>query len=218
MKRRILIYVDIVKPACDRIAAAVGLILCAPLLLTIAIIVRLRVGSPVLFTQMRPGKDGRPFRLYKFRTMTDACNASGALLSDEQRLTRFGRWLRGTSLDELPELWNVLRGDMSLVGPRPLLTQYMDLYTPAQACRHDVQPGLTGLAQVSGRNAISWDEKFAYDIQYVHQVSLRLDLAILLKTIVQVFRRDGICAASHSTMPLFTGTQSDYEQSTSRAA
>jgi lipopolysaccharide/colanic/teichoic acid biosynthesis glycosyltransferase len=218
MRQRPRVYVDYVKPATDRVAAAVALLLCAPLLVMLAVTVRLRLGSPVLFAQLRPGKDGRPFRLHKFRTMTDARDASGNLLSDDDRLTPFGRWLRSTSLDELPELWNMLRGEISLVGPRPLLMQYEKLYTPDQARRREVKPGLTGLAQVNGRNAISWEQKFAYDIQYVDEVSLKLDLTILLKTIVQVFRRSGISADSHSTMPLFTGTESNHDQHSSRAA
>jgi lipopolysaccharide/colanic/teichoic acid biosynthesis glycosyltransferase len=162
----------------------------------------------VFFGQMRPGLGGKPFRLWKFRTMTDARDAQGRPLSDEQRLTRFGKFLRATSLDELPELWNVLKGDMSLVGPRPLLMEYLPLYTPEQARRHEVRPGITGWAQVNGRNAISWEEKFALDIWYVDHRSIALDMAILLRTFSQVLRQSGIRADGHATMPKFTGTAS----------
>jgi lipopolysaccharide/colanic/teichoic acid biosynthesis glycosyltransferase len=212
------LYAGWLKPAFDYVAAAVGLVLCLPLMAVVAVAVRWRLGSPVFFAQVRPGKDGRPFRMIKFRTMTDARDDSGEMLSDDERLPPFGRWLRSTSLDELPELWNVLRGEMSIVGPRPLLTQYVELYTPEQARRHAVKPGLTGLAQVNGRNAISWEQKFAYDLQYVNELSLGLDLVILAKTVVRLFRRDGISAKSHSTMPLFTGTETDHDKHTSRAA
>jgi sugar transferase EpsL len=172
------------------------------------ILVRLQLGQPVLFRQLRPGMHGRPFTLYKFRTMTDACDASGCLLPDSQRITPFGRFLRSTSLDELPELWNVLRGDMSLFGPRPLLMQYLDRYTPEQARRHEVRPGLTGWAQVHGRNAISWDEKFALDVWYVDHVSFWLDLHIAFLTVWTVLRRAGINAAGEATMSEFLGNTS----------
>ena len=170
------------------------------------VLVYIKIGKPVLFRQVRPGWHAAAFQLYKLRTMTDSCDASGRLLPDAQRLTPFGRFLRSTSLDELPELWNVLRGDMSLVGPRPLLMQYLDRYTPEQARRHEVRPGLTGWAQVNGRNAISWEEKFALDVWYVDHVSLRLDLVILLRTVAAVLRRTGISAAGEATMAEFQGT------------
>jgi len=172
----------------------------------LALLVRLSVGSPVLFRQRRPGKDGRPFTLYKFRTMVDTRNCCGKLLPDDVRLTWIGRLLRSTSLDELPELFNVLRGDMSLVGPRPLLMQYLDRYTPEQGRRHEVRPGLTGWAQVNGRNAITWEEKFRLDVWYVDNRSLRLDVKILVLTVWKVVRREGISQEGLATMEEFTGT------------
>lgn len=193
------------KPFLDRTAAAVGLVVLAPVLGVVAGLVRAKLGSPVLFSQTRPGLHGRPFTMHKFRTMTDARGPDGALLPDAERLTDFGRFLRASSLDELPELWDVLRGEMSLVGPRPLLMQYLDRYTPEQARRHEVRPGITGLAQVSGRNALSWDDKFALDVAYVERASLRLDLWILWQTVARVFRREGISAAGQATMPEFMG-------------
>jgi len=164
------------------------------------------MGRPVLFKQMRPGLNGKPFYMYKFRTMTYERDEQGTLLSDELRLTGLGRFLRSTSLDELPELFNILKGDMSLVGPRPLLMQYLDRYTPEQARRHEVKPGITGWAQVNGRNAISWEEKFALDVWYVDNCSLWLDMKILLMTLVKVFKREGISAAGEATMPEFMGS------------
>lgn len=172
----------------------------------VALLVRLRLGSPVLFVQRRPGRHGRLFMLVKFRTMTDARGPDGQPLPDAERLTTFGRWVRATSLDELPELWNVLTGDMSLVGPRPLREEYLPLYSPEQARRHEVRPGITGWAQVNGRNAISWEEKFALDTWYVDRRSLWLDLRILGRTLGQVVRRAGISHDSHDTMPWFTGS------------
>ncbi|HVS54043.1 MAG TPA: sugar transferase [Opitutaceae bacterium] len=174
-----------------------------PVLGGIALLVRLKLGSPVFFRQRRPGKDARIFEMVKFRTMTDAHDATGQLLPDAVRLTPFGRWLRGTSLDELPELWNVLRGDMSLVGPRPLLVQYLERYNPRQARRHEVRPGITGLAQVMGRNALSWAEKFEWDVRYVEQRSLWLDVKILALTVRSVLFRHGISAPGDATMPEF---------------
>ena len=194
------------KPLLDRTAAAVLLIVLSPLLALVAIAVRLRLGRGVLFEQLRPGLAGRPFVLYKFRTMTAARDDSGRLLSDAERLTPFGRFLRSTSLDELPSLWNVLRGDMSLVGPRPLLMEYLPRYSAEQARRHDVRPGITGWAQVNGRNAISWDDKFALDVWYVDNRSFWLDCKILWITLRKVFKREGIRAAHHATMPKFMGT------------
>lgn len=180
-----------------------------PVLLVLAALVRVRLGSPVFFRQQRPGRDERLFELVKFRTMTGARDASGALRPDAERLTPFGCWLRATSLDELPELWNVLRGEMSLVGPRPLLVQYLDRYTPEQRRRHAVPPGLTGWAQINGRNAISWEEKFALDAWYADHRSLGLDLRILFRTVGQVFSRRGISAPGEATMPEFNPGKSD---------
>ncbi len=199
-------YRDVLKPLLDRSAALVGLLLFGIPLLLLALLVRVKLGSPVLFRQERPGLGGRIFPILKFRTMTDARDASGELLPDAVRLTPFGRFLRATSLDELPELLNVLRGNMSLVGPRPLLTRYLPLYSERQARRHDVLPGITGWAQVNGRNALSWEEKFEYDVYYVENVSLALDLKILWMTLTAVFRRSDISAPGHATMPEFQGT------------
>jgi lipopolysaccharide/colanic/teichoic acid biosynthesis glycosyltransferase len=178
-----------------------------PLIAGVAAAVLVTMGWPVLFTQLRPGLQGRPFRLAKFRTMRAQVPPGERPRSDAERLTRFGRFLRSTSLDELPELWNVLIGDMSLVGPRPLLMQYLPLYTPEQARRHEVRPGITGWAQVNGRNAISWEERFALDVWYVDHHSLRLDLAILLRTVAKVVTREGITAEGEATMQPFTGTR-----------
>ena len=194
------------KRALDLAGSGVGLVVLAPVLAGLAILVRQRLGSPVLFRQVRPGLGGRPFEMVKFRTMTDARGPDGDLLPDAERLTSLGRFLRNTSLDELPELWNVLKGDMSLVGPRPLLMRYLDRYTPEQARRHDVRPGITGLAQVSGRNALSWEQKLHLDVEYVERQSLRLDLAILGRTLHKVLVREGVHAVGHETMPEFTGS------------
>ena len=187
------------------------IVLLAPVLvivlLVLAVLVRSRLGSPLFFTQARPGLHGKPFRLIKFRSMTEARDASGALLSDGDRLTTFGRFLRASSLDELPEVMNVLAGEMSLVGPRPLLMDYLPLYTPEQARRHDVAPGITGWTQVNGRNALTWEEKFALDTWYVDNRSLALDLKILWRTVGKVLRRDGISATGDATMPRFEGTK-----------
>ncbi len=177
-----------------------------PALLVIAAVVWWKLGTPVFFLQARPGMHGEPFTLVKFRSMTDARDGSGALLPDVKRLPNFGRWLRATSFDELPELWNVLKGDMSLVGPRPLLMEYLRLYTPEQARRHSVRPGITGLAQVSGRNAIDWDTRLGLDVAYVDQQSLWLDLKILWQTLASVSQRRGISAEGEATMPKFTGS------------
>lgn len=196
-----------IKRCLDIMGSAAGLLLLSPIILIIAMLVRLRLGSPILFTQERPGRDNRIFRMMKFRTMTDARGPDGKLLVDAERLTPFGRWLRSTSLDELPELWNVLRGDMSLVGPRPLLVQYLPLYSPEQARRHETKPGLTGWAQINGRNALSWDQKFAFDVWYVTNQSLMLDLRILWLTFWRVLRRDGISAMGDATMPVFNGNE-----------
>tara|TARA_R110000772_G_scaffold46813_9_gene106925 strand:+ start:6454 stop:6987 length:534 start_codon:yes stop_codon:yes gene_type:complete len=177
-------------------------------MLLVAILTRIYLGKPVLFMQERPGLDCRPFNLVKFRTMKDAVDADGHSLPDAERLTRYGKFLRNTSLDELPGLWNVVKGDMTLVGPRPLLMEYLPLYTEEQARRHDVRPGITGWAQVNGRNAISWDDKFAADIWYIDNQSLALDLKILLMTISKVLKKDGVSAEGEATMPKFTGTWS----------
>ena len=189
----------------DLLASTIGLFILAVPLALLALQVRRKLGSPVLFTQVRPGLHGKPFRMVKFRTMTDARDASGSLLPDAQRLTSFGRFLRASSLDELPELWNVLCGEMSLVGPRPLLMEYLPLYSAEQARRHEVSPGITGWAQVNGRNAISWADKFALDVWYVDHRSLWLDINILWLTVRKVLMRDGISAAGEATMPKFEG-------------
>jgi lipopolysaccharide/colanic/teichoic acid biosynthesis glycosyltransferase len=189
----------------DRAAALLALLLLMPLLLVVVVLVRWRLGSPVLFSQQRPGYKGKSFRLLKFRTMTNAKDASGSLLPDAQRLTPIGRWLRATSIDELPALINILCGQMSFIGPRPLLMQYLPLYSPEQARRHDVKPGFSGWAQINGRNTLSWEEKFRLDVWYVDHQSFWLDLRIFLITIFKVLRRDGISAAGEATMPIFFG-------------
>lgn len=194
------------KRALDVGVAGTALILLSPILAGVALAVRMQMGGPVLFRQPRPGLHGRPFIMCKFRTMLDTTDAQGRPLRDSERLTSLGRFLRSSSLDELPELFNVLRGDMSLVGPRPLLMEYLDRYTPEQARRHEVRPGITGWAQVNGRNAISWEEKFKLDVWYVDNRSFWLDLKILWLTVLKVFRREGISAAGEATMPVFTGT------------
>ncbi|HET6415537.1 MAG TPA: sugar transferase [Polyangiales bacterium] len=186
-----------------------ALLLLAPVGLALAALIRLKLGSPVLFRQPRPGRDGQIFELIKFRTMTDARDPSGKPLPDDQRLTPFGGRLRRSSLDELPTLWNVIRGDMSLVGPRPLLVQYLDRYTQEQSRRHEVAPGITGWAQINGRNAITWEEKFELDVWYVENVSLRTDLAILFRTVVQVLAQRDISAEEHATMPEFMGSHEE---------
>lgn len=196
-----------VKRIIDVLGAASGLVMTAPLMAAVAAAIRLTMGKPVLFRQQRPGHHGRPFLVYKFRTMSDARDARGQLKPDHERLTAVGRFLRATSLDELPQLFNVLKGEMSLVGPRPLLMQYLERYNARQARRHDVKPGITGLAQVRGRNALSWEEKFEYDVQYVEQWSLALDLRILAETVLKVARREGIAQQGHATMAEFMGTK-----------
>lgn len=195
------------KRLMDIVVSLALLALLALPLLIIALMVRLRLGRPVLFRQIRPGFQGEPFEMVKFRSMTEARGVDGQLLPDSDRLPRFGRLLRSTSLDELPELWNVLKGDMSLVGPRPLLIQYLPLYDERQRRRHEVRPGMTGWAQIAGRNTLSWDEKFACDQWYVDNQSLALDLKILWMTLIAVIRRDGISAAGEATMAPFTGNE-----------
>ena len=195
------------KRLMDISLSAAGLVVLAPVLAAVAVSVALALGRPVLFRQVRPGLHGKPFCLVKFRTMLDALGPDGRPLDDSARLTRFGRFLRASSLDELPELWNVLKGEMSLVGPRPLLMHYLPLYTPEQARRHEVRPGLTGWSQVNGRNALSWPEKLALDTWYVDNRSLRLDLRILLMTVAKVVSRSGIAAEGSETMPEFRGNE-----------
>ena len=185
------------------------LILSFPLLAIIAFKIRQNLGKPVLFKQLRPGLAGKPFQMFKFRTMKESCDSNGKLLPDEARLTNFGRFLRSTSLDELPELWNVLKGEMSLVGPRPLLMDYLPLYSPEQARRHEVKPGITGWAQVNGRNAISWEDKFQLDAWYVENQSFKLDCKILWMTLSRVWSRDGINTVSETTMPAFEGNKNE---------
>ena len=194
------------KRVLDLLVAVPAGVALLPLGLVLAALVRLRLGSPVLFRQERPGLGGEPFTLYKLRTMDEERDGSGEPLPDERRLTPLGRFLRATSLDELPELWNVVRGDMSLVGPRPLLMEYLPRYSPEQARRHEVRPGLTGWAQIQGRNALGWEEKFAHDVWYVDHLGPGLDLAILLRTPFEVLRGKGISAAGHATMPPFRGS------------
>jgi sugar transferase EpsL len=191
----------------DILAALLGIILLSPLLLLIALLVRVFHGAPVLFGQTRPGYKGTLFRIYKFRTMTDARAADGSLLPDAERLTPLGRFLRASSLDELPELFNILRGEMSLVGPRPLLVQYLERYSPEQMRRHDVLPGITGWAQVNGRNVLTWEEKFALDVWYVDNWSFWLDIKILFLTVWKVFKREGISQPGHATAEEFMGNQ-----------
>lgn len=193
------------KRTLDIVLALIGLVLLSPILLVTSLLIRRQMGSPVLFVQTRPGRGGRPFRMVKFRTMRDATGPDGQPLSDAERLTRLGSFLRSSSLDELPELWNVLKGDMSLVGPRPLLMDYLPLYSPEQARRDEVRPGITGWAQINGRNAISWDERFALDVWYVDNRSLWLDLRIIWLTLRKVIKREGISAAGEATMSRFTG-------------
>lgn len=194
------------KRTIDLVLAVVAVVLLWPLILLLAWKVRRELGSPVLFVQERPGQHGRTFRLVKFRTMTDERDAGGQLLPDDERLTSFGKFLRSSSLDELPELWNVLRGEMSLVGPRPLLVEYLSLYTPEQARRHEVRPGITGWSQINGRNDLDWGQKLAQDVWYVDRRSLNLDVRILLRTLLVMIRRDGVSLEGHATTVRFTGT------------
>ena len=199
-------YDRIIKRGMDLVLSGIALLVLSPVYVVLAVLVRIKLGKPVLFSQERPGRCGKIFKMYKFRSMTDARDAKGALLSDEERLTEFGRLLRATSLDELPELWNIFKGDMSIVGPRPLLVRYLPRYNKRQRHRHDVRPGLTGWAQVNGRNAITWEQKFEYDIQYVKRESFFFDLVIILRTVGKVLRRSGISQEGNATMEEFMGT------------
>lgn len=194
-----------IKCVFDFVVSSLALLVLSPLLILLVFLVRLKLGSPILFTQQRPGLNGHPFTIYKFRTMTNARDSKGDLFPDDQRLTSFGKFLRSTSLDELPELWNVLKGDMSLVGPRPLLMEYLPRYTPKQMRRHDVRPGITGWAQINGRNNLSWKEKFEMDIWYVDNISLKLDLTVLWQTIIKVLRRADINQTGSATAEKFMG-------------
>lgn len=205
-------YEKYIKRGQDILLSVIALLLLWPLLLVTAVLVRVKLGGPVIFKQERLGWKKQVFTLYKFRTMTDARDENGALLPDEVRLTKFGKLLRSTSLDELPELWNILMGDLSLVGPRPLLVEYGDRYTPEQDRRHEVRPGLSGLAQVNGRNAISWEEKFRFDVQYVDHVSFLMDWKILFQTVGNVLKREGISAENAATMQPFMGTKEQAER------
>lgn len=200
-------YQKWIKRILDFILALIAGIILSPIILIVAILVRIKLGSPVLFKQERPGKNERIFRMYKFRTMTDARDENGDFLLDEVRLTRFGKMLRSTSMDELPELFNILKGDMSIVGPRPLLVRYLPLYNERQRHRHDVRPGFTGLAQVNGRNSISWEEKFEWDIKYVEELCFGLDVKIILQTVKTVLKREGISSDTSATMEEFKGTR-----------
>ena len=202
-------YAKYIKRMLDFILSLIALIVLSPLMIIIGILVRIKLGRPVIFKQKRPGKDEKIFTLYKFKTMTDEKDEQGNLLADEKRLTKFGKFLRSTSLDELPELWNILKGEMAIVGPRPLLVEYLPLYNEEQKHRHDLRPGLTGLAQISGRNAIEWEEKFEEDIEYVNNITLIQDTKIILKTFVKVFKRDGINQEGNATMRKFEGTKKE---------
>jgi len=199
----------IAKRILDITASVFALLLLAPVLLVVALIVRVKIGTPILFSQERPGLHGKIFKIKKFRTMTNETDSHGVLLPDEQRLPRIGKWLRASSLDELPSLINVIAGDLTLVGPRPLIPEYLPLYSTEQARRHDVVPGLTGWAQVNGRNALSWENKFRYDVWYVDNQSLLLDLKIILLTVFKVLKKDGISSEGHVTMPPFRGSQAE---------
>lgn len=209
MTQKKSLYEKYVKRVLDALLALLALLVLWPVLLLIWLLVRFKLGSPAVFKQDRPGLNEKIFRLYKFRTMTDEKDENGELLPDEVRLTKFGRFLRSTSLDELPELWNILIGDMSIVGPRPLLVRYLDRYNDFQKRRHEVRPGLTGLAQVNGRNALSWEDKFTYDVRYVDNVTLLGDINILWKTVWNVLKRDGISSETAATMEEFMGTKEE---------
>lgn len=205
-------YGKVVKRLMDVIISGLSLIILSPVLLGLCILVRVKLGSPVLFTQERPGKDEKIFKLYKFRSMTDARDEKGEFLPDEVRLTKFGKLLRSTSLDELPELFNILKGDMSLIGPRPLLVRYLPYYTEEERHRHDVRPGLTGLAQVNGRNALGWEDRFSYDLQYVNNLSLGMDIKVLGMTVGKVLKRSGTLSGAEQTVADFDVYRKSQEQ------
>ena len=200
-------YAKYIKRILDFVLSLVALIVLSPVLLIVAILVRVKLCSPVIFKQQRPGKNEKIFTLYKFRTMTDKKDENGNLLPDSERLTKFGKFLRSTSLDELPELVNILKGDMAIVGPRPLLVEYLPLYNEEQKHRHDARPGLTGLAQVSGRNSITWEEKFNDDLEYIEKISILKDIKIIFTTIGKVFKREGISQENNATMEKFKGNK-----------
>ena len=202
-------YRKYIKRVLDFTLSLIALIILSPIYLVLAILVRIKLGSPIIFKQERPGLNEKIFTLYKFRTMTDEKDENGNLLPDEVRLTKFGKFLRSTSLDELPELINIIKGDMSIVGPRPLLVEYLPLYNEKQRCRHNVRPGLTGYAQISGRNSISWEEKFNDDLMYIENITFMEDLKIVLKTVLKVVKRDGISQEGNATMEKFTGNKED---------
>ncbi len=206
------IYAKYIKRILDIVLSLIAIIVLSPLLLILCLLVKIKLGSPVIFAQERPGKDEKIFRLYKFRSMTDDRDEDGNLLPDDERLTSFGKKLRSTSLDELPELFNILKGDMSIVGPRPLLVEYLDLYNDEQKHRHDVRPGLTGLAQTNGRNEISWESRFLLDIEYVNALSFLMDMNILIDTIKVVFKREGISSETSVTMEDFTGNENKWNK------
>ncbi|WP_424188623.1 sugar transferase [Sulfuricurvum sp.] len=200
------VYVNLIKPLIDRLAALLLLIFLSPLILLTAILIALTLGTPVIFAQKRPGLQGKIFTIYKFRSMSDDRDSSGELLSDAARLKGVGKIVRSLSLDELPQLWNVLRGEMSFVGPRPLLVDYVELYNDEQKQRHNVKPGITGWAQINGRNAISWEKKFRYDVEYTRKISFWFDLKIIFLTILKVFKKEGISQEGNVTMEKFNGT------------
>ena len=203
--RKVMKFQNVVKRTIDIVCSGLGLIILSPILLITAILIRIKLGSPIFFTQDRVGKDGKIFKMIKFRTMLDAVDKWGEPLPDEERMTPFGKFLRSTSIDELPELINVFKGDMSLVGPRPLLVEYKELYSPEQFRRHEVRPGITGWAQVNGRNALGWAERFKLDVDYVDNYNLFMDIKILFMTILKVVKRDGISQEGHATMEKFNG-------------
>lgn len=207
MRHKAGLYEKYIKRLLDMVLSGLALVILSPLLLVTVILVRVKLGSPVIFCQERPGKNEKIFKLHKFRSMSDARDETGALLPDEERLTGFGKKLRSLSIDELPELWDIFRGKMSIVGPRPLLVKYLPLYSEEQHHRHDVRPGLTGWAQVHGRNLASWEERFAYDVDYVDNISFALDVKIIFMTIRCVFAREGISAEGSATMEAFRGTE-----------
>ncbi|MDO5558728.1 MAG: sugar transferase [Oscillospiraceae bacterium] len=212
MQRKQGLYEKYIKRLIDIVCSLSAILVFCWLYAIIALLVKIKLGGPVLFRQPRPGKNEKIFNMYKFRTMTDERDEKGELLSDEIRLTRFGKWLRSTSLDELPEAFNILKGDMSIIGPRPLLVQYLPLYNESQKHRHDVRPGLSGWAQINGRNALSWEEKFRYDVEYTQKISFLFDCRIVYLTVYKVFKRDGISQAGEATMEVFTGSKTEDDE------